>query len=177
MKIRTTGRGTSEKRADTSTEYLTRSSELRYSMHIPGWISVSKVVGRDALDCVYKPTVFVWLVRQASWIQIRAIHTLFLLDFIDYFSFPLLLPNRCVRSQPAAHNNILGQLIDYAQILWIIRNPPFAALAFHYFGRPVISYCSHDHLPFSSFLCPLHQSYNTTPQFSTAIIGWNATRM
>ena len=58
-------------------------------MYIPGWISASKVVGGYALDCVYKPTVLLWLDRQASWIRIRAIHTLFLLDFTDFLAFPL----------------------------------------------------------------------------------------
>ena len=89
MKIRTTGRGRSEREPYGGPEYLTRyGPELRCPMYIPGWISMSKVVGGDALDCVYKPTVLLLLDRQASWIRIRAIHTLFLLDFIDSFAFP-----------------------------------------------------------------------------------------
>ena len=89
MRVRTTGRGTSEREPDGGPEYLTRyGPELRCCTYIPGWISVSKVVGEYALDCVYKPTVLLWLDRQASWIRIRAIHTLFLLDFIDSFAIP-----------------------------------------------------------------------------------------
>ena len=64
------------------------------------------VDGGVAMDCVYKPTVLLWLDRQASWIRIRAIHTLFLFDFIDPFTFPLSLTSSCVGSQPEAHNNM-----------------------------------------------------------------------
>ena len=58
MRVRTTGWGTSERELDGDQEYLMRyEPELRCCKYIPGWISVSKVVGEYALDCVYKPTV------------------------------------------------------------------------------------------------------------------------
>ena len=95
-KIRPTGRGASERKPEHGLEYLARwEPEFHCSMHIPGWISASKVVGGCTLDCIYKPTAPLWLDRQASWIRIQKIHASFLLDFtlsvlLLSFACPLL---------------------------------------------------------------------------------------
>ena len=89
VKTRCIGRRTLEGKPEDGPEYLTRwGPELNCSMHILGWISVSKVVSKCALDCVYKLISPLWIDRQASWIRIQEIHTLFLLDFTHFFVFP-----------------------------------------------------------------------------------------
>lgn len=69
-------------------------------------------------------------------------------------------------------SRLLGQLIDYAPIVWEIGDPPSLALALHNFGWPGISSCSHIILLFP-LLCPLHQPYNTAPRFPMAIVCRN----